>query len=219
VHEERWRFGARPAVERSDQIELVVSLEPDLVVTSSFADDAYMERLREAGIQVFDLGDTLGVSTTRAHIRALGVLLAIPRRAERLEGEFARRLAVLETGASGGERVSGMYLSIHGDHFLGGSKGTSYADVLHYAGVRDAAAVHGFSGWPQYDPEQLLAIDPSVVVTQTGMGAALRGHSLLRDLRACGPGGRIIEVPDSYLGDPGLGIVEAARLVQDALRR
>lgn len=217
THEERWRFGKRPTVERADQIELVIALEPDLVVISRFANEAYMERLREAGIQVFDLGEMLGVETTRANIRALGALLEVPERAERIEKEFVRQLWALETSVPADVHVPGMYLSLYGDHFSGGSAGTSYADVLHYGGVLDVAAEKGFSGWPQYGPEELLAIDPPLIVTSEGMGAAIREHSLLRGLRACGSEGRIVEISGTYLGDPGLGIVEAARRLQEAV--
>lgn len=217
-HPDAWRFGARPAVGRSDQIEEVISLRPDLVVVSRFAEETFMERLREAGITVFDLGEMLGVATTRANIRALGVLLDERERSERAERRLARELAELEAAIPPGERVPGIYLSVYGDHFSGGTKGTSYADVLHYAGVRDLAAEHGFEGWPRYTPEQLLALDPPLIVTHPGRAAAICDHSLLQGLRACGEGGRIVEVAESWLDDPGLGVIEAARSIQEALR-
>jgi ABC-type Fe3+-hydroxamate transport system substrate-binding protein len=46
-HVDAWRFGDRQAVGRSEDLEQVLSLRPDLVVTSQFSDESYMARLRE----------------------------------------------------------------------------------------------------------------------------------------------------------------------------
>ena len=216
-HPEAWRFGQRDAVQSSDQIEAVISLAPDLVIISRFANESYMERLREVGIQVFDLGEMLGVETTRANIRALGALLMVGDRAERLEKSLVRSLWALEAAVPAAERAPGMYLAVYGDQLSGGSVGTSYADVLHYGGVRDLAGEAGHEGWPHYDLEQIMSLDPPLIVTSAGMAKAIRSHSLLQDVRACRPGGRIIELPGPYLGSPGLGLVEAARLLQEAV--
>lgn len=217
THVRAWRFGARPAVADSDEIEAILSHTPDLAIVSRFANEAYMERLREAGVQVFDLGEMLGVQTTRASIRALGALLRVEQRAARLEREFVRKLEALEAALALQAPVPGIYLSIYTEHLSGGTLGTSYADVLHYGGVRDLAAEHGYRGFPQYSAEQLLALDPPLIVTHAGRAAAMRAHPQLRALSACGPNGRIIELPENELDDPGLGLAEAAALLREAL--
>ena len=97
---------------------------------------------------------------------------------------------------------------------FGGTAGSSYGDMLHYAGVDDLAEAHGYADWPTFSPEQLLAIDPPLIVTQAGMGEVLCGHSALQLLACCQPGGRVIEVSGKYHSDPGLGLVHAAAAVQ-----
>ncbi len=215
-HPEAWRFGDRATVGASRDIEAILALKPDLVVTSNFAEEAWMQRLRDAGIQVFDLGEARGVATTLAGVRALGVLLAVQTRAARLEARIRRETAALEK-ALPEDRPKGIYLTVFGDSFFGGSAGTSYADLLHYGGVIDLAAEQGYREWPKFTPEQLLALDPSLIVTQGGMAGVICGHSILRDLAACGPEGRIIELSEGYHGDPGLGVIEAAATVQGLL--
>ncbi|MEL6345825.1 MAG: ABC transporter substrate-binding protein [Myxococcota bacterium] len=210
THPEQWRFGERPGVSRSDQIEEILSLRPELVVTSKFADEAFMSRLREAGIAVFDLGEMRGVQTTLQNIRTLGALLDQRERAAALERRYLRELAALDAAVPDEQMPAGIYLSVYGDSYFGGSSGSSYADMLRYAGVRDLAAEHGYREWPRYSPEQLLAMDPTLIITQQDMGAVICRHSVLRDLAACDKGGRVIEVPGTYHSDPGLGLVEAA---------
>ncbi|MEM1448028.1 MAG: ABC transporter substrate-binding protein [Planctomycetota bacterium] len=214
-HPEAWRFGARPSIDASGDVEAVIALRPDLVIVSKFADESYMERLRERDIQVFDLGEMRGVRTTRANVRALGALLDLRERAEKVEGAYARQLQALDDAVPDEDMAPGIYLSIYGDSLFGATANTSYADTLFYGGVRDIAAERGFVDWPQYSAEQLIRLDPPLIVTLRGMADVLRSHSVLSGLRACGPGGRIVEIDRAYNADAGLGIVEAAQAVQD----
>ncbi len=214
-----YRFGAKHGISRSKDVESVLALRPDLVVVSKFVDEAYLARLRELGVQVFDLGEMRGVRDTLANIRTLATLLELPRRGERIAHDYSRNLAALEAAVSDRPKPSGIYLSVLGDSLFGGTVGSSYGDLLHYAGVRDLAAERGFSGWPRYSPEQLIALDPAVIVTSKGRTRMICGHALLGRLSACGSEGRIIEMPESNHSDPGLGLVDAAQALQTLVHR
>lgn len=218
-HEEAWRFGKKTVLSKSEYVEQILSLRPDLVVTSQFADEAFMERIREQGVPVFDLGDMRGVSSTLEDIEVLGLLLHVPQRAKALRNSYERELAALLASQPDESRPQGLYLSVLGDSFFGGTKGTSYADLLTYGGVEDLAAQYGYKDWPRYNPEQLLAMNPKLILTQIGMSKAICEHSALSQLDACGSEGHIMELHGRYHADPGLGIVEASQQVQDLLRQ
>jgi len=217
AHPEAFRFGDLVGVGRSDQLETILGLDPDLVLVSAYADEAFMARLRESGIQVFDLGQMRGVATTLDSIRTLGHLLGQPERAAVVADRYQRQLAGLEAAVPEDQRPHGLYLTVYSDVLYGGSVGSSYGDMLRYGGVHDIAPDHGFKEWPQYTPEQLLQMDPSLIITQSGMGTVICGHSLLREVAACEPGGRVVEVASRYDSDPGLGLVEAAASVMRAV--
>lgn len=213
-HPDGWRFGDIAGLARPHSLETLLALRPDLVIVSNFVDEAALSRLRDRGVAVFDLGEMRGVRSTVDDIRALGVLLGVSDRAARLEDRYLRELAALDRAVPDQEMAPGLYLSVYGDAFFGGTEGTSYADLLRTAGVADIAAAHGFVDWPRFTPEQLVALDPALVVTQEGMAGAICGHTVLREIAACGEGGRIVELPGRYHTDPGLGIVPAAQIVQ-----
>lgn len=217
LHADAWKFAQIPFVEDSQQLERILALRPDLVLTNPYAQAPFVARLREAGVPVFDLGDMSGIAATREQALVLGALVDERARAERLVARIDRELAALEDAVPQGERVPGVYLGVFGDSVLGGTVGTNYADVLYYGGVHDLAAEAGFTAWPDYEPEHLLALDPPLIVTSSGMADAIRGHSVLSQLTACGPEGRIVEVDETLLGDPGLGVIEAARRVLAAV--
>jgi iron complex transport system substrate-binding protein len=214
-----WRLGERPGVASSDALEDLLILEPDLIIASAYADAAALERLREAGVVVFDLGQMRGVETTLAGIEALGALLRVPGRARSLAHRYRSQVAALEDAVPPDEHVDGMYLSLTGGALYGGTAGSSYADLLRLGGIRDLAARAGHQGWPRYTVEEVLALDPPVVLTPRGGREALCGHDLLHAIAACRPGGRILELDPALAADPGLGLPEAARRVQEALHR
>ncbi|MEM9801975.1 MAG: ABC transporter substrate-binding protein [Planctomycetota bacterium] len=214
THVDAWRFGERPTIDSSGQLEAVLALRPDLVLVNVFADESYLTRLREADVRAFDLGEMRGVETTRANIRTLGALVDERERAAQLDASYVRELQALAANVPAEERVPGIYVSVFSDTFFGGTTGTSYADVLLHGGVRDLAAERGYVDWPQYAIEDLVAMNPPLIVTVEGSAESLRSHAMLRELRACGPDGRIVELDEALFGDAGLGIVEAAAELQ-----
>jgi len=216
-HADSWRFGDRVTVGRSEDLEEVLGLQPDLVVVSAFSDEAYMARLRERGIAVFDLGDMRGVDSTLEDIRLLGVLLELEERAETLIRSFRRELEALEKRGEARGRPWGLYLNIVADSFFGGTRSSSYADMLHYGGVQDLAEAHGYVEWPRYNPEQILEMNPDLLVTQSGMGEVICAHSTLARLAACSDSGTILELRGDYQLDPGRGLVRAASQIQSML--
>ena len=87
--------------------------------------------------------------------------------------------------------------------------------MLTYAGLTDVAA-REFEGWPSYDPEQLLAFDPELILAQTGTRALLCQRSEFVRLRACGEQGLVIELDAQLLNDAGFGMLEASERVYEA---
>jgi ABC-type cobalamin/Fe3+-siderophores transport system ATPase subunit/ABC-type Fe3+-hydroxamate transport system substrate-binding protein len=211
-----YRFAAHEVIDSLTDVERILSLEPDLVVMHNFTRADVVSRLREAGIEVFDLGELRGAEGFAQDARTLGVLLGVEDRANQFAERYLARLEGIASDAHPHDRMSALYVRLLGGTLYGGAEGTSYHDVIVYGGLRDAADGR-FTGWPSYDPEVLLELDPDVLVTQEGNGAALCGREGLRDLRACRER-RIIELPASLLDDAGLGIEHAARAVRRALR-
>ena len=109
----------------------------------------------------------------------MGWLVGRPEAAQELERSFRERLGAVARHVPPAQRRSGLYLAIHGSQLFGGTRGTSYHDVLRFGGLLDVAASE-HEGWPSFAPEQLLAYDPELIVTQLGMGSALCQRSSSR---------------------------------------
>lgn len=217
-----YRYGARPLISGPQELERLLTLHVDLLLINHYGTQSDLARAREAGIVVFDLGEMRGLASLERDIRAVATLLGDPSRGERLWRSWSRQLQQVARDIPQAARKRAAYVAIYANKLYGGTLGTSYHDVLNAAGLRDAAA-ESFRDWPQYDPEQLLDMDPPLIITEAGMGEQLCSHAWLHTLRACAPAqqGRadgasapvragIVELSRNLMGSAGLGMLDAA---------
>jgi iron complex transport system substrate-binding protein len=214
-----YRFAGKPALVDLSKLEAVVALHPDLVLVNSLGGSDRIERLRHAGLQVFDLGEMRGMRTLLSNISVIGRLVGRPTTADVLAQSLERRMQAIAGHIPEDQRPTGLYLSTYGDAIYGGGEGTNYHDVIVAAGLRDAATPR-YPDWIRYTPEMLIALDPEIIVTHDGMTDALCKHPGLSQLRACGrdrTAGRIVEVSGALLDNPGLVMLDAAEAVFEAV--
>lgn len=199
-------------VERARDIETIIELRPDIVFINNFIDRRQVERLKDAGLNVFDLGEMRGLQTLLPNIRQLAGVLDVPELGEKLIQDLVRQLRAVSADIPDADKRLGLYVGIHGSQLYGGTTGTSFHDVLVAGGLRDVAAAAGFQGWPAYTNEQLLSLDPPWIITNPGTERSLCRHPGFQSLSACREG-RVRSIETDLLTDPGLGILRAAEAV------
>ena len=203
----RHRFADKSGLASLNNVEAILAMKPDLLLIDSFGDPSRVARLRERGLAVFDMGQMRGLATLWPTIERIGALCGRHERARRLAWRWRQTLAALAASGPAARRRA-LYLSPYGSKLFGGTRGTGYHDLLHHGGLIDAAADR-FSDFPEYSVEQILALDPDVIVTRSGTGAILCRMPGLGTLRACETPDAIIELPEFSIDDPGLGLLES----------
>jgi iron complex transport system substrate-binding protein len=210
------RHRNRAAIASVAGLEQILALDPDLLFVNRFGDPRYAAQLRERGVVVFDLGEMRGLSTLRSNVLAIGALLGASARAEALIAAFERRLRAVASDVPANARPGALYLSSYGNQLYGGGADTSYDDVLRHAGLVNLAAPR-YRGWPALGPEQVLSLDPDVIVTRRGMGAALCRFPGLGALRPCRGLGRIAELDAELIDDPGLPMLDVSEALREQI--
>lgn len=213
---EAWRHAGLPRLPGLTDLETVIQLKPDLVLVSTFGGETdRIERLRDSGIAVFDLGPAGGARELCVNLRRIAALVGAPERGERLAVQLERRLAAvaghLPTTLP---RRRALVLTPVVDQVYGGTTGTSFHDIVISAGLLDAAEGRFAEAWPRIGAEQALAIDPDLIVTRGGATNELRripGFAGLRALR----NGAVIELPVELYDSPGLSMLDAAELLHE----
>lgn len=212
--ESGFQYRDKPGVESVGDVESILLMNPDIVFFNAHVDEATIARLEERRIAVFDLGPMVGVESYLQNTVTIATLLGLEERLERFVDGFERRLSRVRCNEQRPPAQAIVVTSVSGAYF-GGTRGTSYADVMKYAGVEDAAAAD-FSGWPQYSPEMLLAMQPEWILTTENGVSSICSTATLRHLSACSKN-QVVEIPSGYLNSVGSGILRAAELVHDAV--
>ncbi len=204
-----FRYRGLATVDGFGPAEAMVALRPDLVLTNSFGSPGYADRLRDAGIQVFDLGELRGQRSLSYVALGLGELMGVPERAQRLMRDFGVRMRRVSARLGAQKPKRAMYLTTLGPDLQGGTRGTSYHDIMVAAGLVDIAA-KDYRDWPAYSAEQVLALAPEIIVTREGFASGVCKYPGMDHAPPCRGQGRIVELPGELLDEPGLAMLEAA---------
>jgi iron complex transport system substrate-binding protein len=205
----RWKFAGKTGIDGLGPLEPIIALKPDLVLINYFGAESRAEKLRAAGIEAFNLGELHGLRTFLPMAEIVGDLLGDPGRGQRFARAFRARFDRVAVTLGSRPRRRALYLSVIGNIILGGTRGTSYHDVLVHAGLEDAAAAT-FKDWIQYTAEQLVALDPELLVSKDESARSICTYPGLDRLQACRIKGRILTLPEALIDEPGLGMLEAA---------
>jgi iron complex transport system substrate-binding protein len=207
-----WRFSGKPAIDGFGRLEPIIALRPDLVLMNVFGSDGRIDRLLDAGIEVFNLGELHGLRTFLPTAEVVGELLGDGERGRRYARAFRQRIERVAAPLGDRPRRRALYLWALSGQLYGGTRDTNFHDILTHAGLIDVAA-ETHSGWPEYRAEQIVALDPELIVTKDGLAEIVCAHPGLTRLAACQTAGRVLTLPEGLLEEPGAAMLDAAELL------
>jgi iron complex transport system substrate-binding protein len=182
--------------------EPVLALRPDLVVIDPWQAPETSARLREAGVNVLALPEVHGLEDAYAALRAVAQAVGELERAEQLQGELQARCERLRERAAkraeGREPLRALCYSNFGGSGSTAGTGTTVHTMFELVGLRNLSAERGTVGHAAATFEDLLALDPDLIVTSQPLkmgegssgdrggasGKLLRTEPMLAGLRA-----------------------------------
>ncbi|MGH8593416.1 MAG: ABC transporter substrate-binding protein [Gammaproteobacteria bacterium] len=180
-----------PAVEREDT-DAILSLQPDLVLSSTRTPKEVEDRLRRARVRVARVATPKGVDDIEAGIRLVAEAVQEAEKGEALIAEMARQARELERLPAVGLRA--LYYTAGG--WTAGHQ-TSIDMVLRYAGLKNAADLEGHR---PVSLEWVLKTNPDLILVGAGyrewvgFAASLRRDPRYAPLAAI-QRGWVIELP------------------------
>jgi iron complex transport system substrate-binding protein len=182
--------------------EQIIALQPDLVFVASYLRGEFITLLQAAGLVLFQFHEYDSIAKVQQNIRLIGEVVGEEAQAEALVAAMQARLqALAEWLRPIGERPRVLYWGAHG--YTAGRL-TSMDDLITYAGGENLAATYGMIGFANLSAEQVLAMNPQVIISgsldqdaQRGLPAALL-HPALQGTDAVRHG-RVYTIPSRHL--------------------
>ena len=206
--------------------EIVLGLEPDLLLVHAWQSPETTELVRSSGIPVLLSPLPKSWDDVLATIAELGHALGEEARAEALARALEVRREALLARPHAALGLTALSYSNLGAGGTAAGAGTTADTLLELAGLTNAAAAHGMRGHASLDHERLLAIDPDLfVVGMTESEGELPPSAtyLLEqpDLErlAAVRAGRVIALPPRLFTTASPELMRAAEVLADEVER
>jgi iron complex transport system substrate-binding protein len=157
-------FGVDPNVEK------VVSLEPDLMLTIE-GGDQWKAKLRDLGIPVFTTNST-DYDDVLNDIETVGTITGATEVAQSVTASMRARGEQLQTAAAAEEPVS-CFFEVSFDPLYSVGPGSFIFDMLERAGC-DPVTADAKDAYPQWSVEDLVRDDPSVYLVSSESGGTVK---------------------------------------------
>lgn len=188
--------------------ETIIGLQPDLVLIPDWQPAELVQTIREAGIPVYVYKSPNTIEEIKRTIqevaRVVGEEQQGARLVEQMDGELAQVGEKVGTLADGERQVVVRFGLMGGS----GGVGSTFDDICRYAGVKNGAALAGLDRDGLLSKEQIVAINPDVLIMPTWdysgktdmekFRTDIQADPALQTVNAVRQK-RLIQVPDRYL--------------------
>jgi iron complex transport system substrate-binding protein len=202
-------------------VEQIVAMNPDLVLSTRYTKINAREVLSRIGVPYHELTRFETVQDIAGNIRSIAKVLNESDRGEVLISEMHQKLA--EAGKQlPPDRRTWQALYLAPGEWTAGRR-TTFDELIRHTGMRNAAAESGLSGNVQVSIEQIIRINPDLIIIGTGYSrdaeysAQLLADSRLATLTAIRTN-RIVMIPSRHLLTTSQFIGDAAVHLAAAVR-
>lgn len=177
------KFKARKVkniLDRWPSTETIIQLRPDLVLMPENSDVTKIMTLRDAGIKVVVAGSPRNVEEARSRVAFVAEVLREPEAGKRMLDKMDAKLAaVQEVKKKTGSRKK-ILLAFSTEGAFGRSGGI-FDNLCKTAGVLNGAADAGLKKFDHLSKEQIINIDPDILLLPCNAGNDKFAQEILRD--------------------------------------
>ncbi|BAP57829.1 ABC-type Fe3+-hydroxamate transport system, periplasmic component [Thioploca ingrica] len=203
-----------------DNVERILSLQPDLILVASYTRAETLELLKTSAAPILRLTQFQRIEEIKNNIRLIGYAIGEEQRAAdliaQMSSEIQAILAQIPTTLQP-PRV----ISYSLDHYTAG-RYTTFDDIVKLIGAINIAAEQGIEQYAKVSDEQILTWQPQFIISYAQLGEFDQVYQQLLNNPAiaaseAGQAGRIIIVDNRYLLAVSQYIVKAIKVLADSL--
>ena len=205
---------------RTPDIEKIISLEPDIVITSTHFNEENSKKLEDAGIIVISLYEENDVNGVYTMIETLGKALNKAEKANEIVEEMKNTIDEVKSTVIGLEEPSVYYVVSYGESGdFSAPENTFVGGLIKIAGGKDI--VPASDNW-SFSLEALLEADPDIIIVRDGEKDKFMSTEGYKELTAVKEG-RVYEIDNNLIDRQGYrnaeGVLKLAEIFhQDAFK-
>ncbi len=206
-----------PTQIKHPSVEVIVALQPDLILAASYTTHDLVQQLNDLGLPVLTLTIFSSIEGIEKNIRTIGRRLGEPKQAEALIIEMKARLKSVSDRISEIENRPGL-LSYSLEGWTSG-KETTFDEIVTLAGGRNLAAEAGIVKSPKISLEAVLEWNPDILILNAWQpedsntnNKKLLAHPALQTVSAVKTG-KVYSVPGKYLTSVSHFIVDGVEFM------
>jgi iron complex transport system substrate-binding protein len=201
-------------------VEVVLSLRPDLIFVANWSEADIVAQLRDAGVAVFLIATGLSIPAIQEKIMMVARMVDAMEEAEAMIGQMDERLSAVRSKVSGLSEAQRRTVLDYATWGSAQGAGSSWDEIVRRAGLINAAGDFSADQWGQVplSKEKILELDPDILILpgwvygdpggaetfyrQTLEDPALQGLTAIRE-------GRVFQMPEGLKAATSQYIVDA----------
>ena len=159
VEEEAKKF---PKIESN--IETMIELEPDLVVTADWMKKEILLQIQETGANVYTYKTPKNFKEQKELIKELAVLVGEEEKGEEIVKNMETRLSILQKQIHDGYKGEKLRILLYTSYENTSGKGTTFDDMVSLIGGINAASEAEIIGSQKISKEKVIELNPDVII-------------------------------------------------------
>jgi iron complex transport system substrate-binding protein len=205
--------------------EVIVALEPDLILVAAITPIEQIEALKDLGLRVFQVPNPMGFDDLYVNLETLGLITGQEQNANALVAELAARVDAVEAAVMDADMARVFYEVDGTDPTAPWTTGAGTFQHVLIEMVRGENVAADLDGWGSMNLEQIVERDPQVIIFGEGSWVPTTSETLSERSGWGGMSavvdGRVHGVDTNWIDRPGPRLVDAlerfAQVVQPDL--
>ncbi len=184
----------------TEDAEIVIGLNPDLVLITYYTSPEFKERLDSASVKYVETGYFDDISSIKRQIMFLGMLIGEEANARKLVDKMQIYLETIKKYANSRQTGTAPKVIYYDERGYVAGKNTNFNSMCNVLNLENSASNHGIKYFKQVSHEQILKWNPDIIIVPEGSKLAGKLYSLpvLQTARAI-KNKNIKKIPSVYL--------------------
>lgn len=206
---------------QSLNIEKIVELNPDILITITGGPDDDYKKVEELGIEIYRVIDVRGIEGVYEEIANISKIVGLENKGEELNSELREGVNEIYGRVKdlSDEQRPKVFYEVWNDPLYTAGADTFINDLIGKSGGINIAAEDNLTGWPEYSVETLIVKNPDVIIAPISM--AVDPSVIIEDQRLSSINAvinnKVYVIPDNPISRPNQNLIKALQMLSKAI--